>query len=112
MTCTPNRVKITVGEDKVFKIFLREEESGNPIDLSVYTGGVIKFVNCQEACIEATLPVPGAAPANGELLVTLTPTETDQFDEMMRDMQVELTDGSSTRIIVLKNKLEVIEQLC
>lgn len=112
MSCSPSRVKITVGEDKEFKIFLRDEDSGNPIDLSAYTSGAIKFINCQEVCIEVAVQMPGANPASGEVLVTLTPTETDQFDSLMTDMQLNLTDGSTTRIVVLKNKLEVIDKLC
>lgn len=110
--CGIQRVKITVGEDKEFKVFLREEESGNPIDLSVYTGGTINFCNSQDVKITKIVPIPGANPASGEIAVTLTPLETAQFDKGMNDMQLELTDATKLRIIVLENKLEVTEQLC
>lgn len=112
MSCAPQRVKVTVGEDKEFKIFLRDEETGNPFDLSTYTGGTVSFCNTQQDKITVSVPTPGSNPASGELVVTLTPSETEQFDKNMRDLQIEITDGTKTRIIVLKDKLEVIEQIC
>ena len=112
MSCAPSRVVVTVGEDKTFKIFLREEETGNPVDLSSYTIGTVNFCNCKEEKITASVPMPGSNPLSGEISVTLTPTETDLFDKSMKDIQIELNDGSLTRIIVLKNVLEVMEQIC
>ena len=113
MSCAPERVKITVGEDKEFKIFLREEESGNPIDLSAYNSGTVNFCNQLNEKISAVVAIPGSAPANGEISVVLTPTETSKFDHKTTDIQIELGDaGGKTRIIVLKNKVETIEQIC
>ena len=112
MSCTPNRVKITVGEDKQYKVFLRDEETGNPIDLSLYTSGTVSFCNCQEVKITAVVAMPGANPVSGEIAVILTPTETSQFDKTVKGQQIELSDGSKTRIIVLANTIETIEQIC
>lgn len=111
MNCGPSRIKITVGEDKEFKIFLREEETNSPVDISSYTNGTVKFVNCKKEVISAAVPIPGTNPVNGEILVTLTPTETNKFDKLVTDLQLELTDGVKTKIIVLANKVEVIPQI-
>lgn len=109
--CKPERVKVTVGEDKEFKIYLKDEETEQAFDLTDYTSGSIKFKNCDEVIITKSVPIPGANPKLGEVLVTLTPTETDQFDKLMRDMQINITDGSITRKILVKDKLEVLEPL-
>ena len=111
MSCTPSRVKITVGENKSFKIFLREEETGSPIDISTYTAGTVKFVNKAGVVISKALAIPGANPVNGELLVELAPLETLQFDKCMKDIQVEYEKVGEKKIVVLKDKLEVIEKI-
>lgn len=112
MECRIDRAKITVGEDKDLYVDLVDEITGKPFDLSDYVSGTATFFNCNGDTISKALTLPGANPIKGEIIIALEDTDTIQFDEVSKDFNIEIVDnGGKKKIIVMKNKLEIIEPI-
>lgn len=98
-------IEIVVGSKVEFDIFLVNER-GVPFDLSTFTAGELKFLNCsgQQTIIDLTLP----GEKDGKLHVVIPSDDSVGADKKWTSADLILTDADDETIILpLTNRFEI-----
>ena len=108
-----NVIAITQGSKEDIQVRLTDPQTGERLDLSVFESYKACFVTSSGTKIEKTISTP-TNPQLGVVEFTLDSADTAQFDEDMRDFELEFTytGGADVKVILLKDALEVTERLC
>ncbi len=100
--------QIVVGSKAIFDIKLRTP-SGDPVSLSPYVSGILRFKNCSEEITEIALDVPGSSPDSGIITVEILNADTEDADDGWSSADVILEEtGGELVIVPLKDAFEII----
>jgi len=100
--------QIVVGSQAVFDIYLRDS-SGNPVTLSDFVTGKLRFRSCAGVNTEINLTVPGANPDSGRISVVIPSAVTALADEGWGSADLVFTKaGPQTIILPLPDSFEIL----
>jgi len=114
MNCdVKNVIKITQGSKEDVLVRLTDPRTGERFDLTPFNAFQACFITGAGVKIEKTISPP-ATPELGVVEFTLDSADTAQFDEDMRDFELEFTytSGTNKHIVMLRDSLEVTERIC
>ena len=115
MNCeVKNVIRITQGSKEAILVRLTDPKTGERFDLSGFESALACFKLSNGTTLTKTISWPPANPALGVVEFTLDSADTAQFDEDMRDFELEFTytGGANKHIVILKDSLEVVERVC
>jgi hypothetical protein len=114
MNCdVKNVIKITQGSREDVLVRLSDPRTGERFDLTPFNAFKACFITGSGTKIEKTITAP-VTPALGVVEFTLDSVDTAQFDEDMRDFELEFTytTGTNKHIVMMNNALEITERIC
>lgn len=115
MNCdVKNVIKITQGSKEDILVRLSDPRTGERFDLSPFESAKACFITSSGTKIEKVIPWPTTTPALGIVEFTLDSADTTQFDEDMRNFELEFTytGAANKHIVMMNDALEVTERMC
>lgn len=106
---------IIQGEDRALVVRL-ENEKKEAIDLSVYDEITFRIKKADNTTLSKTLTgagvvIVGSQPQNGKISVQLSEVETASLKTGVAGIEVELQDGTDTKIVQIEKQLEVKKRI-